>query len=227
VTARVEKALNSLRREIAGLKTRLALPAYLDAQTEQAQALLHFLGRTLQISQACVLLCGSDLDVPLTILMRVACEDMFLCFWVARSEADAAEYRRAVDAESVRLVRIMLENKRGQIRHKSTKEDKTAEALRRLKGMNTDGFKIEQIVDKLGMKKVYDIVYRPSSFQVHGKSFGALMREGEEGVYATLSALVALVEAIGLIADNRTLRNQPTMAEEVLRLLRIENLGGR
>ena len=105
--------------------------------------------------------------------MRVACEDLFLCFWIARSDKDAAEYCRAVDAESVRLVRIMLEKNRGQIRHKSTKEDKTAETLRKLKGMNTDGFKIEQLVDKLGLKTFYDIVYRPSSFQVHGKSFGA------------------------------------------------------
>ena len=48
------------------------------------------------------------------------------------------------------------------------------------------------------------------------------MGEGEEGAYATVSALVSLVEAVGLVADNRMLRNQPTTAEEVLQLLRIE-----
>ena len=52
MTARVEKALNNLRREIAKLRARLALPAFTDAQTEQAKALRHFLERTLQMSEA-------------------------------------------------------------------------------------------------------------------------------------------------------------------------------
>jgi hypothetical protein len=184
---KVEKALLKLREQTGELTARLALTAYADTQSEQRQAIHHFLNRALQIGMACDFLCGPSLEVPLTILMRVMCEDLILCFWIARSERDAAEYCRAVDGESLRLVRIMLENSRGEIRHKSTKEDKTAEVLAQLKGMSTDGFKIEQLAAKMGLQKLYDIVYRWPSLRVHGKSFGPHWRDkNDEGMFASI-----------------------------------------
>jgi Family of unknown function (DUF5677) len=227
MTARVERALAKLRKQAEALKARLGLPEFANPQAQQSQTIRHFVERTLQFVNACDLLVSADLDTPIIILTRVICEDAILCFWIARSEADAAEYCKAVDGESIRLVRIMLENNRGVIRSKSTKEDKTAETLQKLKGMNTDGFKIEQVAAKVGLHKLYDILYRFPSMHVHGKSFGDLWGEKEGGVFAAISAVASVAEAVGLIADNRMLRNQATSAEEVLRLLRIENLGGK
>jgi hypothetical protein len=228
MTARTEKALQKVRKCAIDLKKRLVLPALADAQTEQGQALRHFLSRTAQLGEGSDLLCQADLDVPLMILLRVVCEDFFLCFWIARSEEDAVEYCRAVGAESLRLMRIMLENNRGVIQHKSTKENKTADVLRKLKTMNTDGFKIEQIAQKLGLTKVYDIVYRWQSMLVHGKSLSLeLADDREKAIFSTVSALASLMEAIVLIADNRVLRGRATETHEVLQLLRIENVGGR
>lgn len=134
-------------------------------------------------------------------------------FWIARSEKDAAEYCRPVDGESRRLLRIMLERNRGRIRDQSTKEDGTAEALQRLKGMNTDRFEIEQLADNLGLKKIHDIAYRWPSLHVHGKSFRAQWGEKAEGLFATVTALASFVAAIILIAYNRTPRNQATDAD--------------
>lgn len=227
MTPRVEKALNNLRKQAEALKARLALPEFVNPQAQQGQAICHFVERALQLVNACGLLVNADLDTPVIILTRVICEDAILCFWIARSEADAAEYCKAVDGESIRLVRIMLENNRGVIRSTSTKEDKTAEILQKMKGMNTDGFKIEQVAAKVGLQKLYDILYRFPSMHVHGKSFGDLWGESEGGIFAAISAVASMAETVGLIADNRMLRNQPTSAEEVLRLLRIENLGGK
>lgn len=227
MTARVERALTKLSKQAEALKARLALPEFTNPQAQQGQAIRHFVEREFQFVKACDLLANADLDSPLIILTRVICEDAILCFWIARSEADAAEYCKAVGSESIRLVRIMLENNRGVIHSKSTKEDKTAETLQKLKGMNTDGFRIEQVATTVGLQKLYDILYRFPSMHVHGKSFGDLWGEKEGGVFAALSAVASVAEAVGLIADNRMLRNQSTSAEEVLRLLRIENLGGK
>ena len=74
--------------------------------------------------------------------MRILCEDLFLCLWVALSEKDAAEYARAVASESIRLVRAMLENGRERINHIQTGEDKTAEVPRRAKGSTTTGSRL-------------------------------------------------------------------------------------
>lgn len=227
MTARVERALTKLSKQAEALKARLALPEFTNPQAQQGQVIRHFVERAFQFAIACGLLVSADLDTPLIILTRVICEDAILCFWIARSEADAAEYCKAVDGESIRLVRVLLENNRGVIRSKSTKEDKTAEALKKLKGMNTDGIKIEQVATKVGLQKLYDILYRFPSMHVHGKSFGEFWGEKEGGVFAALSAVASVAEAVGLIADNRILRNQSTSADEVLRLLRIENVGGK
>jgi hypothetical protein len=144
MSATIDKQLRGLQTQTEELKSRIALQAYTNASGEQGKILGYFLRRTLQMSEASYLVCRARLGTPLFALMRILCEDLFLLFWVSLSEKDAAEYLSTIESEAVRFVRIMLENRRGKVRHKTTHEDKTGEVLQKLKGMNTDSVKIPQ-----------------------------------------------------------------------------------
>ncbi len=222
-----DSQLGDLEREIESLKARIALPASASQPGEQAQILHHFLDRALQMSVGCDLLCRARLGTPLAALMRILCEDLFLCLWVALSEKDAAEYARAVASESIRLVRAMLENGRERINHIQTGEDKTAEVPRRAKGSTTNRIKIEQLAKRLGLSKVYDLVYRYPSMAFHGIAFGLASPREEEEIYNALSAIVSIVKGIRLIVDNRVLQNRATRADEIMCLMGIEGIAGK
>jgi len=222
----IDKQFDDLQRQIGEMKNRIALPAYVNTSGEQSRILAHFLVRALQMSEASDLVSRAKLGTPLAALTRILCEDLFLCFWVSRSEKDAAEYSSAVRSEALRLVRIMAENGRGTFRRASTHEDKTGEVLQRLKQEKTDSVKIEQLAARLGLRKVYDLLYRYPSMEVHGKAFGLPSQSEEGGILAALSAIVALVKTIGAIADNRVLRSQATTAAEIINFLRLDGIAG-
>lgn len=223
----VDKQLDKIQRQIEEIKARIALPAYANASGKQGQMLGHFLSRALQLSEASDLVCRASLGTPLFVLTRVLCEDLFLCLWVSLSEKTAAEYSSAVLSEGEKLIRIMLKNGRGEIRDKSTHEAKTDEFMPLLGEFRADRVHIDQLAVKSGLGEVYDLVYRPFSMEVHGKTFGLPSPNEEEAIFAALSAAVSLVRAIVIIADNRVLRNQPTAADEILHLLRLDGIAGK
>ena len=227
MAAAVDKQLDRIQGQIGEIKASLALPAYADASGEQAQILGHFLNRSLQMSEASVLICRANLGTPLFVLARVLCEDLFLCLWVSLSEEAAAEYSSAVTSEGARIIRVMLKSGRGQIRDKSTHEIKTDEFMPHLGEFIADRVHVDQLAVKLGLGKVYDLVYRPFSMEVHGKAFGLPTPNDEAGLLAALSAVVSLVKAIGITTDNRVLRNRATPPDEIIKLLRLDGVAGK
>jgi hypothetical protein len=225
--ATIDKPLGHLQRYIEGLKASLALPAYASAAGKQSQILGHFLSRALQMSEASDLICRANLGTPLFVLTRVLCEDLFLCLWVSLSENNAAEYSSAVTSEGSKMIGVFLKNGRGQIMDRSTHEVKTDEFMPHLDKFRADRIHIDQLAMKLKLGKVYDLVYRPFSMEVHGKVFGLPSTSEQEALYAALSAIVSLVKSIGLIADNRVLRNQTTKPDEILHVLRLDQIAGK
>lgn len=221
-----DKQLDGLQDQIGDIKARIALPAYANASAGQGQILGHFLCRALQMSEASDLVYRANLGTPLAALVRILCEDLFLCSWVSLSAKDAAEYSSGVISAWQTLVRIKTENGRSTLRHTLTHEDRTGELLRRLKGVSTHGVRVEQLAKRLGLSKVYDLLYRFFSMEVHGKVFGLPSQSEAEGLSAAISAVVVLVKTIGVIADNRVLRNQATTPGEIIRLLRLDGIGG-
>jgi hypothetical protein len=193
----VDKQLDGLQNQIGGIKARIALPAYANASAEQDQILGHFLCRVLQMSEASDLVYRANLGTPLAALVRILCEDLFLCFWVSLSAKDAADYSSGVISEWQRFMRITIENGRGAFRHTLTHEDRTGEVLRRLRGASTHRVGVEQLARRLGLSKMYDLLYRFFSMEVHGKVFGLPSQSEEEGLFAALSAVVVLVKTIG------------------------------
>jgi hypothetical protein len=195
-----------------------------NAAGEQAQILRHFLSRAQQMTDASELVGRAGLGTPLVVMMRVLCEDLFLTLWVGLSEENAAEYSSATKAEALKFMRVLLENGRGMIRDKSTHEDKTHEIMPRLKEESkTDRRRIDQLAVKLGLGKVYDLIYRYPSMEVHGTTFDLPAASAEAG----LSSIVSLVKCIGLVVDNRVLRNEATTADEILGILCLDGSFGK
>jgi hypothetical protein len=223
----IEKQLDKIQGQIREIKACLALPAYADATGKQGQILGHFLSRALQMSEASDLICRANLGTPLFVLARVLCEDLFLCLWVSLSEETAAEYSSAVTSEGAKIIGAMLRNGRGQIRDKLTYEGKTDEFRPHLDKFKANRVPVEQLAVKLGLGMVYDLVYRPFSMEVHGKEFGLPTPNDDAGILAALSAVVSLVQAIGVTTDNRVLRNRTTPSDEVIDLLRLDGIAGK
>jgi len=125
VPAAVDKQLDRIEGQIGEIKAQLTLPGYAGTSGKQGQILGHFLSRALQMSEASVLIGRANLGTPLFVLARVLCEDLFLCLWVSLSEQTADEYLSAVTSDGARMIRVLLNSGRGQIRDKSTHEVKT------------------------------------------------------------------------------------------------------
>jgi hypothetical protein len=216
--------LFELRKKTDALKARAEVLPYRSPTKKQDEVLLHFISRATQIGEACFRV--ADLVTPLLVLMRVLCEDFFLIFWVAQSEANAVEYANTSGiSELARLGRIYLDRNRAKIVHNSTGEDRTAAVLPELGKYISVRKKIESIARDSGLGKVYDIVYRPASMEVHGKTFGLDFDADEGALSAAYPAIISIIEAILLIVDK-----YPTGTvepEEILRLMRIEKLGGK
>lgn len=118
--SRMEKIL----AELGALK-----PAYAGLSTSQDQVLAHFMDRADEIVTASLL--AKDLPVPLHILSRVLCEDLFLVASVAQSADAAEEYEAGVEGEMARLMLAHLKAGWGVIRNIRTKEPATAEFMKR------------------------------------------------------------------------------------------------
>lgn len=221
-----EKQLDALQTQIGQLEARLRLATDANASGQQHKIFRHFLTRTLELSKASKLVARAKLGTPLVVLKRVLCEDLFLACWVSQSEANAAEYSSAADSEALKFLRMMLERNRGTIRHRVSGEDKTNEIRSQLNTSKCNRVHIEQLAMELGLGKLYDLLYRSSSMEVHGKAFGLPSWSEEEGIYAALSAIVSLVKCINLIVDNRVSQNRVTTPDEILRLLGIESIAG-
>src|SRR6202040_3811273 len=101
------------------------------------------------------------------------------------------------------------------------------EIMSQLKESKYNRVHIEQLAMGLGLGRAYDLFYRFSSMEVHAKAIDLPSWSGEQGIYAALSTIVSLVKSIVLIVDNRLLQNRITTPDEILRLLRIENIAGK
>jgi len=203
------------------------LPAFGGGATQQGSILASFLNRAIQIGEGCLLVGRARLGTPLFVLTRVLCEDLFLVTWISLSESNAAEYADAVVWEQARIGLVNLGKGRGKIVSRTTGQNHTASIVPKFKDLKTDRKKLDQLASELGLGKVYDIVYRASSPEVHGKTFGMPSSSGDAGLAAAFSAVILLIQAICLIADNKAIHSRTTTADEVLRVLRIDTLGGK
>jgi len=195
--------------------------AYAVLRDKQDIVLLHFLDRADQIVQAALLI--DSLATPLQILCRVLCEDFFLACWIAQSQTAVEEYEAGVAAEVAKMMSASLRNGWGVIRNRQTKQAVTREFMQneflpKLKALKTPRAKIEQIAQKLGLARVYDILYRSASLDLHGNTFGVLDGSSDGGDYRALSSIDAVLACLLVLVE---LPRKPYDPKVILALMRL------
>jgi hypothetical protein len=213
-----DQYLFQLRQTVDRLKAWLDVPSLTYSNEEQDKLVLQFIDRGLQIGEACFRI--ADLRTPILVLSRVLCEDFLRMFWILRSKENAAEYAKSLTSDSAKGARVHLKQGRAVLRRKSTGEDMTETLKPEFSKLIVKQKTVEQIAIASGLGKVYDIVHRFDSPEVHGKPLPRRLRaDDEEALLAAFPAIIALLEAEILITDNRA-----TTAEEVLRHLRANRI---
>lgn len=165
------------------------------------------------------------LGTPLFALMRIICELMFRIDWVSLSSTNATEFESEVRSEIAKIASVNLERGRATIVNRTTGEDHTATILPEIRTLKQPGKIIETLANNLGLSKVYDIVYRFSSLEVHMKTFGTKSSSEETALSAGLDSIVSLTKVIILITENKVLHNRITTADEILKVLGIDVCG--
>lgn len=110
-----------------------------------------------------------------------------------------------------------------KVHEPATGNDKTTDAIPRMREMETGLPTIEQIADQCGLEVVYDSLYRTASLEVHGYTFDLPITQDQQGSVAVLPAVTALVQACLLVADNCLQSQRGTSREELLRVLGLPN----
>ncbi len=211
-----------IRQNVDALKARLKTSSFSASKQQRDKALCYFMERAVQIGEACFRI--SDLPMPLVVLARVLCEDLFTLYWASLSEENLAEYHKAAVSEMVKLMRLNLKKGRARLRQISTGKDVTAEFLPELNTHVTTKKTIEQMAQESGLSKLYDIIYRFDSLEVHANTFGLSEFKSEmDPIAVAASAINAFLRVILLIADNK---NRVVTADEVLSTLNMRSFGG-
>jgi Family of unknown function (DUF5677) len=212
-----DKYLFGLKKKTDALGARIRLPAYLVSENQQKRIRLYFMERASQVGEACFRV--HDLDTPLSVLMRVLCEDLILLYWTSLSEQNAAEYAKWPTSEVVAVARVNIERGRAAIRHQQTGQDATEAILPKLSDLVEKRKSLEQIAKEAGLGAVYDLLYRFGSLVPHAKSFDLFPEQGDERRLAELAAINALLAAVILVVDTPAGALAPS---EVLKALGME-----
>jgi Family of unknown function (DUF5677) len=211
-----------VRQNVDALKARLNQSSFSVSDKQQDKVLRYFMERAAQVGEACFR--TSDLQMPLFVLARVLSEDFFTMYWASLSEANAAEYCKVALSEVAKMIRHNLKNKRARVREVATGNDVTARFLPELDRHVAKKKTIEQLAKDSGLSKVYDIVYRYDSLEVHGNTFGLSdLKPDMDGTAVAVSAINAFLRVILLVADNK---DRPLTADEVLSVLNMRSVPG-
>ncbi len=221
----IDDQLEELRSQVDKLKSLSSNLSICNSTILQDKIIKDLLYDAIQLGEGAFLVGNARLGTPLFALMRIICELMFRIDWVSLSPDNAIEFESEVCSGMEKTVAVYLKRGRATIVNGTTGEDYTDKILPQIRTSKQPGKIIENLAKDLGLSKVYDIVYRFSSLEVHIKTFG-MSPSDEEALLAGLASIVSLIKVISLITENKVLRNQKTAADEILKVLRINNVGG-
>jgi hypothetical protein len=209
-----------IRMHTDALKARSELPEYRYSQRLQDKLKLYFILRAADMGEASFRV--GNILLPQFIFARILCEDFILFFWVCQSEANAAEYAKTVRSEWIRTARILFDAGRAGVRHTQTGQDHTKQVLDALRQEIVPRMNVEQIAKDVGLSKVYDVVFRCGSLPVHAKTFDTMLDQGDDaGAFAAPFSVIT-----GMLRVMLDVLEKGTSADDVLRRLAIEKLGG-
>lgn len=189
------------------------------SEKESDKVSLYFIRRIIQIADTCFF--ASAKQTPLLVMSRVLCEDLLVLFWISQSEKRALEYGNICRSQWAKMARVNATRGRVKFRRKSTGEDVTKSFLPELSKFILDINRVEAIADSCGLSRIYDFVYRFHSLELHAFTYGIM--ENEKDLRSSLCAVVAMLNAVLLIAENR---GRPTTTTEILGVLGLESFDG-
>jgi hypothetical protein len=217
------KYVEFLEGELRRLREEAA--KYPQSGTQQDEVLLHFIRRADQIVSASIL--AKDYPTPLQVMSRVLCEDLFLIAWIAQSEGNSVEYEAGANSEMVKMMLVHLADGRAVIQNRHTGDPAPSDFMKtelipQLERLKVPRANIEQTARKLGLQRVYDILYRAASLEVHGNTFGiSSVDEEEQMCEIALSSLTAVLECIvAIVAFPR----RHVSSLEIFKILRLDKL---
>jgi len=226
VTSR-EEHLTRLESQIAATQERLSFLSHREFHGERPKALVHCLQEAVELGKGCLAMGRVPLPLPMFVVARVLVETLILAAWVARSEENAQAYMEAGAQGLAKFARMNIQHGRLVVQSKSTGGDETANVLKALESIEVERFNVEKIAGEMGLTKVYDIAYRFFSLHVHGKTYGLPSREKlEEGATFAVPAVVALLQSILLVTENRLLYDRDTSGGDIEHVLRVFGIAG-
>lgn len=217
-----DEYLFSIRKYVDALKAHSVLPEYQYAQSEQDKVKQYFMLRAADIGEAAFRV--GKLDLPQMIFARVLCEDFIQFFWATQSANNAAQFSEAVPSELIRVARSNIAEGRAQIRHKETGQDHSKEVFDELAKEIVPRLNLKGLAEDCGLAKIYDIVYRFRSLPVHAKTFDIAGYTGTNDAEAVAAALSVIVGFLKVTLD---VVEKPTSAQDVLKRLGLDKLGGK
>nr|HEV7952810.1 DUF5677 domain-containing protein [Candidatus Acidoferrales bacterium] len=213
----VDEYLVKLREQVDALKVWSNTPDIRFSSKTRERVLLYFINRAVQIGEAAFYI--PKLRTPLALFARTLCEDLFLLFWASQSEAKALEFEKRATSASLTVLRKNLEQNRARIRHRETGEDVTQQFLPEIKDLISESPQIRTLAFESGLGKVYDILYRFNSLDVHGNTFGLPLDEDKNSIPVIVSAIVAFLRAMLFIV-----KGEAATAEDILQVLNIRSV---
>jgi hypothetical protein len=217
-----DEYLFSVRKYVDALKAHSELPEYQYAQTEQNKVKQYFMLRAADIGEAAFRV--GRLDLAQMIFARVLCEDFIQFFWASQSANRATQFSEAVLSELVRAARSNIIEGRAQFRDKKTGQDHSKRILDELDKKIVPRLKIQEMAADCGLAKIYDIVYRFGSLPVHAKTFDIVGYTGASDEATLVAPLSAIAGFLRVTLD---VVEKPVSAQDVLRRLGLEKIGGK
>jgi hypothetical protein len=201
-----------LQERLMALKARVRQAGPIPSGNRRKDILYYFMGRAIQIGECCFR--SQDFEVPVFILGRILCDDMFTMYWVSLSEENALEFEKIARSEKFRYMRRNLLNKRAVVRSKATGENATAQLINEASIYIGAKRTIESIAQKCQLSDIYDILIGYNSLYVHANAYDlnpATM--GIEPKAAALSMIASLTRVTALVWD----REYGTLTAEEIR----------
>jgi Family of unknown function (DUF5677) len=219
--SRVEYLLK-VRTSVDQINYRLNLPAFFVTASDRERVMYYFMERAVQIGESVFRI--RDLQMPIAVLARVLCEDFITMYFVSQSDENTAEYFEGSRTEMKKILSKMIENRRIKVRRISSGADVTAEFLPKLKDRISSKKTIKDIAQDTGLARLYDVVYRYESLEVHGNTFGfSDEKTVMDGVAAAISAVAAILRVVLVLADSK---DRVVTSGEILTVLNIQHLKG-
>jgi hypothetical protein len=221
---------DKLRQQITVVTDDLpALDAEAASGDDFARHLVALLRVAADNAAGCVMLAEASLSPPLATVTRSILEGLFVTYWALLSDENARTVVVSFRNEGARLLRNLLQKRRGIVISKTTGENFTDEL--RASPLFVDAKRplvVFKLAEEAGLEKLYDIFYTFLSMFAHGTATEILAGVGAGAKVQHEKMIPVLVEAarsflkyIHVIVVNKVRFGRRTARDELESILKI------